>query len=360
MPESPLMELHEARGARFIEEAGWKMPADFGDPGAEHRAGREGAALIDLSHRGIVRFSGPDAESFLHNMLSSQVVGLRPGEGRYGTFLTRQGKLIADLTLYRTESGFLAELAPGAAPAFMEAIGHYIIMDQVEVEDLTGALCAIALSGPKARACLAQAGLPAPDAAEHSHCPSGGTLIARELWTGEEGFFLIAPHGETRAHWERLVENGAVPAGLTAFGSLSLEAGVPLFGIDMDGTVNPMQAGLETRAIDFGKGCYVGQEVIAKIKYLGQVNRGLAGIRIEGEILPPNGAKIWKDGDEVGTLTRAAHSPTLGKIISLSYLHRNAMAAGTEVTIRFNDSELAGCVAELPFYRSAALSGRSG
>lgn len=359
MPESPLMPFHEAAAARFIEAAGWKIPADFGDPAAEHLACRKGAAIIDLSHRGAVRFSGPDTVTFLHNMLSNQVEGLQPGEGRYGTFLTRQGKLISDLTLYRTGDGLLAELPPGAAPIFIEAIGNYIIMDQVEVENLTGSLCTIGLFGPKASDYLAQAGISVPEEGEHSHLSSAGTLIARELWTGEDGYLLLAPgllapDAQAPDLWKRLTEAGAAPAGLTAFESLSLEAGVPLFGKDMDDNVNPMQAGLEERAIDFSKGCYVGQEVIAKIKYLGQVNRGLAGILIDGETVPPEGAKVWRGGKEVGALTRAAHSPTLGKIISLSYLHRNAMAPGTEVRIRSNGAELPGQVTELPFYRPPA------
>ncbi len=352
---TPLLAAHEAAGANLRDDAGWRMPADFGDPAGEHRACREGAALIDLSHRGKLRISGADAPKFLHSMLSNRVEDLLPGEGVYAAFLTRQGKFISDLNLYRREEDFRADLAPGMASAFAEAIDMYIIMDEVEIEDRTEAHCALGVFGPGSHACLGRAGFEPGDLPEHGHREAEGASIARELWTGEEGYLLTAPASRAGDIWGALAGAGARPAGLTAFETLTLEAGTPLFGLDMGADINPMQAGLEARAIDFEKGCYVGQEVIAKIKYLGQVNRGLAGIRLEGGRVPPAGAIVEMGGEKVGSLTRAALSPTLGKILAFGLLHRKAMEPGTPLTVRDGGGVIAGEAAALPFYKNEAL-----
>ncbi|MEE9240841.1 MAG: hypothetical protein V3U53_06610, partial [bacterium] len=122
MPASSLLSRHQAQGARLTEEAGWQMPANFGDPAAEHLTCRKSAIVMDLSHRGKIRISGPDAVGFFHGMLSNQVEGLKPGEGVYTTFLTRQGKFITDMNLYRREDDLAADLAAGMAAVFAPAI----------------------------------------------------------------------------------------------------------------------------------------------------------------------------------------------------------------------------------------------
>lgn len=351
MPPTPLLARHQKAGTRLVEEAGWRMPADFGDAEAEHRACREGAIVLDLSHRGKLAFSGPDAVNFLHGMLTNRVQDLKPGEGVYAAFLTRQGKFVSDLHLYRREAELLALLPPGMSAPLAGALGHFIIMDQVEVADRTEALCALGVFGPGAPAAVRRAGLPWPDLPEHGHAVRDEVLAARELWTGEEGCVLLAPAARAGALWDALAGAGARPAGLRAFGTLTLEAGVPLFGPDMGPEVNPMQAGIEARALDFQKGCYIGQEVIAKIKYLGQVNRGLAGIRLEGGEAPPAGAGVWRGEEEAGEVTRSALSPTLGRGIAFAYLHRKAMEPGTALRVRWPGGEGSARVVELPFYR---------
>ncbi|MDP7665029.1 MAG: aminomethyltransferase family protein [Nitrospinota bacterium] len=352
MPDSSLHVRHETAGARFVEEAGWRIPADFGDARAEHIACRESALLIDLSHRGKIRFEGPDAVPFLNGMLSNLVEGLGPGEGAYSTFLTRQGKIVADMTLYRDEAGLLADIAPGMAPVFAEAIDTFIIMDQVEVRDCTEEMFTLGVFGPASRPCLSKAGLEIPDLPENGNASCAGVLAARTLWTGEDGYLLMGHRDRAGELWEKVEAAGARPGGTAAFESLSMEAGIPLYGRELGPDVNPMQAGLEERAVDFEKGCYIGQEVIAKIKYLGQVNRGLVGIRVAGNAVPPEGASVMFGEMEAGVITRAIFSPTLEGVIAFAYLHRDAMVPGTQVRIQPNDSFFEGEVAGLPFYKA--------
>ncbi len=351
MPATPLLALHQEANAHLTEEAGWEIPAMFGDAISEHLACRESAIVTDLSHRGNLCFSGPDTEEFLHRMLSNRVKELKPGEGAYNTFLTRQGKFISDLYMYRGEASVVASVAPGMADTLAEEIDRFIIMDQVEVANETEKWFCIGLFGPASREIIAKAGIGAVSLEEHGHTTSGNIMIARELWTGEDGYLLMGPRDEAEALWRALSEAGAKPAGLAALESLTLEAGVPLFGKDMTSSVNPMQAGLEEKAIDFEKGCYIGQEVIAKIKYLGQVNRGLVGLRIERETVPEPGAAVYCDEKSIGAITRAAYCPTVEGILAFSYLPRAQMEPGTHVKVDCQGGDAGATVESLPFYR---------
>ena len=351
MPATPLLALHQAANAEFIEEAGHQIPASFGDAASEHLACRESAILVDLSHRGCLRFSGSDTEEFLHRMLSNRVKELEPGEGAYNTFLTRQGKFISDMYMYKGETSILASVAPGTADTLAEEIDRFIIMDQVEVANETETSFCIGLFGPESREIIAKAGMGELALEEHGHAMSGDVVVARELWTGENGYLLVGPREEAESLWRTLLDAGAKPAGIASFESLTLEAGVPLFGKDMTSAVNPMQAGLEEKAIDFEKGCYIGQEVIAKIKYLGQVNRGLVGLKVSAENTPEPGAAVYSDEKNIGSITRSAYCPTLDAILAFSYLPRAHMEPGAEVRVDCRGDDAKATVESLPFYR---------
>ena len=352
MPATPLLALHQAANAEFIEETGWQIPASYGDAVAEHLACRESAILVDLSHRGFLRFSGPDTEEFLHRMLSNRVKELKPGEGAYNTFLTRQGKFISDLYMYKSETFVVASVAPGMADTLAEEIDKFIIMDQVEVANETENSFCFGLFGPESQEIIAKAGMGEPSPEEHGHMTSGNIMIARELWTGENGYLLVGHRENADSVWRALSDAGANPAGIAAFESLTLEAGVPLFGKDMTSAVNPMQAGLEEKAIDFEKGCYIGQEVIAKIKYLGQVNRGLMGLKVSGDITPEPGAAVHSDEKNIGSITRAAYCPTVDAVLAFSYLPRAQMEPGTEVRVACRGGDAKATVESLPIYRN--------
>ena len=351
MPDTPLLTLHQTAGARLTEEAGWAIPAAFGSAISEHLACRENAVMIDLSHRGNLRFSGPDAEEFLHRMLSNRVKELKPGEGVYNTLLTRQGKFISDLYMYKHETFFAANVAPGVADIFADELDKFIIMDQVEVANETETSFYIGLFGPEAREIIARARMGDLSLVEHGHARCRNMVIARELWTGEDGYLLTGPREEAESVWRLLLSAGANRAGVEALESLTLEAGVPLFGKDMTSAVNPMQAGLEKKAIDFEKGCYIGQEVIAKIKYLGQVNRGLVGLRIDGEIAPEQGAKVYSKTKNIGSITRSAYCPTVDGVLAFSYLPRAQMEPGTRVKVHGKKCVAEATVDTLPFYQ---------
>ncbi len=356
MSNTPLLALHQDAKAQFIEEAGWQIPAAFENAVSEHLACRESAIVVDLSHWGNLRFSGLDREEFLHRMLSNRIKELQRGEGVYNTFLTRYGKFISDLYMYKHETFIAAILAPGMADTLANEINKFIIMDQVKITNETKTSFCFGLFGPDSRKVISRAGMVVPSLNEHDHITCDNVMIAREMWTGEDGYLLAGPREAAESVWQSLLHGGANQAGVSAFESLTLEAGTPLFGKDLTSAVNPMQAGLEEKAIDFEKGCYIGQEVIAKIKYLGRVNRGIAGLRIKSEVVPEQGAGVFFNSQHIGSITRSAYCPTVGGVLAFSYLPRAQMEPGTDVRVDCRGYDVRAIVDTIPFYQRENLA----
>lgn len=357
MRSLPLHARHQARGATFVERAGWAVPAHYGDPVAEHLAVRRGAGLADLSARGKLWLSGEDRQSFLHSLLSNDIQGLHPGQGTYAALLTDKGKMLADLRVYHLGDRLLLDLEPELTARMVEILNGYIIADDVLVEDATEALALLSVHGPAARELLGKllTDLPSPELHRNTRNRiSGQDVIAvRVDRTGEEGYDLYVPVSGAAALWEALIEVGAprglCPVGEAALESLRIEAGLPRYGADMTEETIPIEAGLEARAISYTKGCYIGQEVIARLKARGHVNRHLVGLLLRGAAVPTPGSPILAGERQVGMVTSSAYSPVLGCPIALGYVRAEAARPGTTVTVREGQEMLAGAVAPLPF-----------
>ena len=355
---SPLEATYQSLGAQFVSVRGARLPERFIDTADECRAVRSGAGVSDRSDRVHLTASGPDAKAFLHRMLSNDVARLAPGQGCYATLLSVQGHMLADLYALQMDDHLLLETDVSAAARMREWLEKYIIADDVTVEDHSQQMAALGVEGPQAAKLLAAAGAGALPGAEldHAWVKLGETpvLIARVSETGEEGFRLIFVVEYAQNIWDALAAARAAvpwkPVGHAAWNILRTEAGLPWYGADMDERTLPPEAALEARAISYTKGCYVGQEIIERIRSRGHVNRRLAGFHVSGP-LPAAGAKLLRGGQEVGVLTTAVESPTLGRAIALGYLRREHLAAGTTLEV-----EGAGGaeVVELPFYRRAS------
>tara|TARA_A100001037_G_scaffold306844_2_gene356946 strand:+ start:7978 stop:9045 length:1068 start_codon:yes stop_codon:yes gene_type:complete len=350
MKNKKLSSLHKESGATLENKFDWDIPCQYSNPTEEHLKCRQDAILIDLSHYGKIEFRGNDASTFLQGMISNDVLNLEDGEGKYGTFLTRQGKIISDLYLYKNKEHFRLLLPPGENLNFIASIEKFIIMEEVEIHDHSESLSMFGVFGPKVEDFL-QDFSPLPKE-PHQHTTHGNTQIIKELWTGEKGYLLITNNDEAIDLWKNLSSKGIQPSGLNAFESLTLESGLPLFGTELGPDINPMQAFIENEAIDFEKGCYIGQEVIAKIKYIGQVNKGLIGIQILGEKIPKHHSKIFFEDQEVGAITRCNFSPSTNKIIAMGYVQKKAMDIGTEINILSEDESIQAKVVEIPFLKN--------
>jgi folate-binding protein YgfZ len=358
MAHLPLHATHARLGARFHEADGWLLPADYGSATAEHEAVRERAGLIDRSERGKIEATGRDRAAFLHALLSNEVKALAPGQGNRAALLDVHGKVAALLAVHCLEDRLVLETDPQVTGSVLATLDHYLFAERVELEDASAAWGILTVAGPTARKTVEHAlGAPVPELAPRHHVAVGAVgeprvRVVRGQESGEEEYDLWVPAGGLDAAWERLREAGARPVGRDAWNVLRVEAGVVRHGADVDPGMLLLEAPLED-VYSLEKGCYLGQEVIARVTYRGHVNRKVVGLRLEDPRVPPAGAAVVAGGREVGRVTSAVASPTLGRAIALAVVRREHSDPGTRVEVRAGDQVLAAEVAALPFHRRA-------
>jgi folate-binding protein YgfZ len=294
----------------------------------EYAALREGAALVDLPGN-VLRLSGGKAVELLNSVLTNLV----PEEGNLGVYallLNPKGRIQTDLRILKATGGdILVAVEPEGATAAKELLGRYAPFYRAELQDLSHADDApwgiLGLYGPGARGVL-----DGPELAEHetAHVKAGGAdLLAAGVAVPVGGYDLLGPADALEAAREHLVGRGAVLAGPGAYETARVEAGVPRFGTDITPENFPAEAGILDRAVSFEKGCYPGQETVARMRYRGHPNRTLHRFAVEGGP-PTGGAEILQDGKRVGQLTSVAPLAVRGEVLALGYLSRNADAQG--------------------------------
>lgn len=313
----------------------------------------EGCALVDRSSRGALLVSGAEAAEFLQGQVSNEVEALAPGVGAYAALLTPKGKMLADLRVLRTPSGFVLDTEAVALEPLQRHLATYKIGRDVTIEDRSATWGLLSLQGPEARAVLAAAGGPAQGlgAEEHSSLEAdlagaNCTVVAAEH--GGSGVDLLCPASDLQAVRAALVEAGAQPVSEAAAECARIEAGRPRYGIDMTTETIPQEAGINERAISFTKGCYVGQETVARLHYRGKPNRHLRGLRLAAPTAPGDPVRAGAEGKEVGLVSSACVSPTLGPI-ALATLRRE-VEPGSEVEV--GEDSPPATVVELPFQAS--------
>lgn len=333
------------------------MPASFTSPADEYGIAREGAGVSDLSHRGKLRISGPDTLKFIQGMISNDVVGLLEGRSVYATLLTVKGRMITDMTVYKDTEGLLIDLEPGMAEQIGSYLSKYRLSYKAVIEDLTESLALLAINGPDAAELLtASLGIEAPGPGEFKGQDWGGSelIIAGVDRTGTGGVDVYVPADTAPALWDALL--GATtgfptgPVGLDALEMLRVAAVIPRYGVDMTEATIPLEAGLD-KAINYEKGCYVGQEVVARIHWRGHVNWCLVGFVIEGDGMPVAGDELQRDGKKVGYITSSAAPPGSGRVISMGYIRRELSETGTEVSLLTHGKTATARVEGKPFSR---------
>lgn len=355
---SPLRDLEVAAGATFGEWFGWELPSRFADPRLEHRAVRTGVGLIDLSYRGILELTGKDRTRFLNGMVTNDVKSLKPGSGLYAAMLHPHGKLMADMRIYALADAYWLDLHEELIPRVREVLERHLIADQVAIRDRSAELVVIAVQGPASAELLEGLGMKgAKSLAEYQHLEATieGTpvRVIRASETGEEGVIVVAPAAEAPAVWQTLLQAGHGgefrPVGMEALNILRTEAGIPWYGLDMDETTLLPEVGLE-QAVSLSKGCYIGQETVARIAHRGHVNRHLVGLLVKADDVPASGTPLLYEQREVGRVTSAVHSLSLDRPIALGYVRRELMAPGTILEVRTSHGPGAAEVTPLPFY----------
>jgi glycine cleavage system T protein len=356
---SELYEIQQRSGAQFTEFHGWELPEKFTDPLEEHLAVRESVGIIDLVFRGKLELTGEDRVRFLNALVSNDVKSVKPGNGIYAALLTVHGKLVADLRVYGLEGSLLIDLADSIKDKTIAALNQRLVADRVEIKDISDICRALSLQGPKSGAlldALLYEPLPAMQDLQHVERELNGlqTRIIKVTHTGEEGYDLLVATGQLTRLWGILAEKGSAfglkPVGMAALNTLRIEAGIPWYGVDMDESHILLEAGLE-QALSTTKGCYLGQETIARIIFRGHVNKKLVGIRMKNNTVPAPKDRLLHEGTPVGVVTSGGFSPSLNAAIALAYVRRDYLQPGTPLMVEAQGAESPAEVVALPFYK---------
>lgn len=363
MKRTPLYEIHGALGATFTESCeDWQLVGHFTDPRQEHRTVRQGVGVIDLSHRGRLRLTGNDRAQYLHRIISNDVEGLAVGEGNYATILTNRGKIIADMKVYVFEDSIGIETNAETTSILYQELDKYLIADDVTIEELIERTGAVGVHGPKSAELLQEVyGFDVGDLPEYhsivDEIDGRRIVCVRANETGEVGYNLCTASESMEWLWDTFLTKGrafsAEPVGLTALNSLRIEAGIPRYGAELGDSVFPLEAELEG-AISFEKGCYIGQEIVARMQYRGHPNRLLRGFEITSDAPPQSGDRLFDGDKEIGWLTSAVVSPTLGKTIGMGYVRVAFTDEGSQVEVQTAGSRVDATVRLLPFYQRDA------
>ncbi|MGI9104910.1 MAG: aminomethyltransferase family protein [Pyrinomonadaceae bacterium] len=359
-----LEETHRKHGATFAGRDGWMLPANYGNAGAEYEAirGADGAGLIDLSTaRSRIEVSGAEAVQFLNGLITNDMKTLAAGARMPAAFPNVQGRLLANVRVMRPgeETSFLFDTETATREKVFQTLARFTLAGDFRVRDISRETAQLSLQGAKSPAIIETV---LGSIAAHtgrgrvtgvSWRDAHPVTITRATHTGEDGYDVFIAAGAAAALWEALTEAGARPVGFETFEILRVEAGVPRYGVDVSEANVVLEAGQE-EAVSYTKGCYVGQEIIARIHWRGHVAKRLAGLVLEDQRELAAEAKVRStDGKEIGRITSAVFSPRLARTVALGVIRYDYLQPGTQVAVVSGEDARAAQVAELPFVRGS-------
>ena len=361
MGQTALQVHGEGLGARVVGEyrageyRGATTAASFGDPQAELAVLRSGCGVYDLGFRAKISLTGGDRVRWLNGMVTNNIRDLAVGRGVYAFLLNPQGHILGDLYAYNCGESITVDTDCGQLEKILATFDHYIIMDDVEVTNLSEQLTALGISGPNAASVLAAAGFTIPEmqplqvlsAVWHgTDCSlvrgEDDSIMSYEIWTAPASVRLL---------WDASLAAGATPVGSEALELQRIVSGVPTYGVDIRERDLPQETE-QARALNFSKGCYVGQEIVERIRSRGAVHRKFTGFVAEGAAQIAAGMKIVAGDKEVGEITSSALLRFAGRTVALGYIRREVGVPGREVTI----GTTRAVAASLPFDDAALLA----
>ena len=293
-----------------------------------YEALREAAAVIDLSSHGRIKATGEDRLRLLHAMTTNHVQDLKPGQGLYAFFLNAQGRVLADTIILCGDDHLLIDLEPEVREKIYQHLDKFIIMDDVTLEDRTDATAEVAVEGPGAAAVLKLFGATLPEA-PYSFTFWENRVVVKATSTGQPGFRIILPAEEKSVLLAQLDLPVATPDEARV---VRLENGVPRYGEDISESQIAHETG-QMHALHFSKGCYLGQEIVERVRSRGLVHKRLYPLRLPGPAIPENGAEIESAGQRVGRTTSAAWSPALNQVVALAYLRIDVVEKGLSLKL---------------------------
>jgi aminomethyltransferase len=358
--QSPLVARHRALGARLIEFGGWEMPLQYVGILEEHRAVRERAGVFDLSHMGELVVDGAEAGQGLAGALVSNPPALRAGRAHYSMICAPNGGIVDDLIVYRLgEDRFMVVANAANAAVVSDALAERLAGRRAVLDDQTLATALVAIQGPLAADVLRPLTDVDLDALRYYGIAEGRVAgvpgwVARTGYTGEDGFEVFVDWARGTAIWDALLDagrdRGVVPCGLGARDTLRLEAGMPLYGNELDLDTNPYEAGLG-RVVKLDKpDDFVGRAALERVAADGPSKR-LAGMVVRGRGIARHGYPVLAEDRRVGTVTSGTQSPTLGVPIAMAYVAPGDAEPGTILAAEIRGAAVPVEVVPLPFYR---------
>ncbi len=377
---NPLKHLHDQADAEMQAYGDIEIVSTFGEPQAEYAAIHKSCGMMDLPHRGILQLTGDDRFPFLNNLVTNQVWDketkspMAACTGVYAFLLNTKGRIVTDLNIFELGDRMWLEMQAHMVPVIRDLLDKYIFADKVELADRTGELHQIALHGPGAGAVLAEASVGSLRELEEMRC-APANLFGREvhIWRDDQtvapGFTIVCEIDDAPVIWTNLLANFGQsdqlgkrrlrPIGWAMYNATRIEAGRALFGIDFDDSVLPAETSLLERAVSFTKGCYLGQEIVARMHARGALARKLVGLILDGDTVPIAGEKLYDDeGNEVGGITSSTLSPVLSnRAIALGYAKRGYFDIGTKLQVPAEGSMRPVTVTSLPFVKPIPMQG---
>jgi len=358
---TPLHDLHRELGARLVPFAGYEMPVQYTSIIDEHRTVRQAVGLFDLSHMGEIEIRGEEAVAFLRHAVVSDPGALSIGQAQYSMLCQADGGIIDDLIVYRLDDDrFWIVCNAANRSAVVEQLRNLLERGDFapELEDISDRIALVAPQGPNAAALLA--GLTDLDlgAIGNYRAAEGAVagidcLVARTGYTGEDGFELFCAAGDASRVWQAVTEAGAVhglrACGLGARDTLRLEAGMPLYGNELDRETNPFEVNLG-RVVKLDKGDFIGRAALQAVQQAGPKRR-LVGLRMIDNAIPRAGYEVRAGGAAVGRVTSGTASPTLGAKIAMAMVPAELAGIGTELEVVVRDRPHRAEQVKLPFYR---------
>jgi aminomethyltransferase len=360
---SPILDRHEALGAKIVEFAGWLMPIQYAGILEEHRTVRSAAGLFDLSHMGELFVEGPEAGAALAAALVSDPPALAVGRAQYSMICADDGGILDDLIVYRLGADrFMVVANASNARTVSDELAARTGPFKAVLDDQSLATGLIAIQGPRSIEALAPLTAVDLSAIRYYGIAEGEVagipaLIARTGYTGEDGFEVFVDVDRTGELWDAMLAagrpHGAVPVGLGARDTLRLEAGMPLYGNELDRATNPFEAGLG-RVVKLAKpGSFTGRTALEKAARDGAA-RKLVGLVLRERGIARHGYPVLAAGERIGTVTSGTMSPTLGTALAMAYVAPAHAEPGTMLAVEIRGAPVAAEVVPLPFYRRPA------
>jgi aminomethyltransferase len=359
---TPLYDWHVAHGGRMVEFGGWEMPVQYTGIVDEHHAVRKAAGLFDISHMGRLRFTGSQACALLDHIVTNDVSKLQLGQVRYALVCNEAGGVLDDVLVYRLPDCYWLVVNASNRLKIVDWIQSHLGSFQTTMQDLTRETAMIAVQGPQSLAALT-----AQEAAAWKTLKYYGVLtdaaavgpevrlLSRTGYTGEDGCELIVPADQAVAVWDRLlslgVAVGARPCGLGCRDTLRLEAAMPLYGHELNESIDPLTAGLQF-AVKLDKPDFLGKAALVEIAK--RTDRPVrVGLQLAGRRIAREGAAVFIGDNRIGEVTSGTFSPTLDKAIAMAYVSPNSSSIGTSVEVDIRGKRESATIVKLPFYQRA-------